>query len=601
MDKLAAKNKIQQLAKDLHEHNHRYYVLSAPSISDFEFDQLLKQLQELEEQFPEFADPNSPSKRVGGDITKDFPTVKHKYPMLSLGNTYSLEEVQEFEARVEKMLNIDAPEYVCELKYDGVAIGITYENGQMVRAVTRGDGEQGDEITANVRTIKSVPLQLKGDSYPAEFEIRGEIFMPLKEFEALNKSREEAGEELLANPRNTTSGTLKMQDSRVVASRNLDCFLYGLYSEESLAEDHYGNLKKAGEWGFKVPPEQDRYIQKCNSVSQIMDFIAYWDEKRYELPFEIDGVVIKVNNYQLQEQLGYTSKSPRWAIAYKFKAEDAITTLESITYQVGRTGAVTPVANLSPVLLAGTTVKRASLHNADQVAKLDLRIGDWVHVEKGGEIIPKVTGVELSRRKADALPVVYPSHCPECDTELVRIDGEAQHYCPNEAGCPPQIKGKIEHFIARKAMNIDGLGSETIDQFFEQNLVHSVADLYELTVEQLIPLDRMAEKSANKIIDGINESKSVPFQRVLFALGIRFVGETVAKTLVKAFKSIESLAEATKEELEATDEIGPRIAESVVGWFNDPENTALVRRLKMSGLQMQAKVNNETSDRKSVV
>ncbi|MEM9023840.1 MAG: NAD-dependent DNA ligase LigA, partial [Bacteroidota bacterium] len=539
MDPQQAREKIAQLTEALNAHNHRYYILDAPTISDYEFDALLRELQDLEAEFPAFADPNSPTKRVGGDITKSFETVQHEYPMLSLANSYSREEIVEFEERIQKLI-VAPVEYVCELKYDGVAIGIRYINGELERAVTRGDGVKGDNITANVRTIRSIPLKLTGN-YPAQFEIRGEIFMPRSVFENLNREKAAAGEALLANPRNTASGTLKMQDSAVVASRKLDCFLYGVYGPDIKADNHFDSVAQAGEWGFKVPRPEQQYIRKCRDISEIMEFIGHWDSARSNLDFEIDGVVIKVNNYRQQDQLGFTAKSPRWAIAAKFKAEQVSTVLETVSYQVGRTGAITPVANLQPVLLAGTTVKRASLHNADQIAKLDIREGDHVYVEKGGEIIPKIVGVDLARRSDGLAALTYITCCPECGTELVRKEGEAQHYCPNETGCPPQIKGRMEHFISRKAMDIDGLGGETIEQLFDAGLIQNIADIYELQEDQLLPLERMAQKSVDNLLTGIEASKQVPFERVLFALGIRYVGETVAKKLAGAFHHLEGL------------------------------------------------------------
>lgn len=578
-----AKVRIKELSHELELHNYNYYVLNTPIISDYEFDLLLKELESLEAEFPLLADENSPTKRVGGDITKKFKQVAHVFPMLSLSNSYSKEEIIEFEERARKLTDADM-EYVCELKYDGVAIGIRYVNGQFYQAVTRGDGAKGEDVSANVKTIRTVPLQLRGD-FPSDFEIRGEIFFPLDEFIRLNQAREEEGEALYANPRNTASGTLKSQDSSLVASRNLSCYLYGVYSKEKISDTHLENVKRAGDWGFRVPRSEDNMIRLCKSIDEIMEFINYWDTERHNLNFEIDGVVIKVNNFMQQEDLGYTAKSPRWAIAYKFKAEAVSTRLESVTYQVGRTGAITPVANLAPVLLAGTTVKRASLHNADQIEKLDLRIGDYVFVEKGGEIIPKVTAVDLSKRRADSMPFEYISHCPDCDTELVRKEGEAQHYCPNEVGCPTQITGRIQHFIGRRAMDIEGLGSETIDQLFEAGLIRNSADLYDLEEEQLLPLERMAQKSVDNMLAGIQKSKEVPFERVLFALGIRYVGETVAKKLARHFNRIENIQAATLEELVLVDEIGQRIAESVVEYFESPEQQRIVERLQAAGLQ----------------
>jgi len=510
MTKEEAKHKIEEISNQLREHNHKYYVLSEPSISDYDFDMLLEELQKLEEQFPEFAFEDSPTKRVGGEVTKDFKTVKHKYRMLSLGNSYSKEDIEDFETRIKKLVENEL-EYICELKYDGVAIGITYKNGKLFQAVTRGDGVQGDDITANVKTIRSIPLQLKGNDYPDEFEIRGELFYPKDIFENLNKEREEIGEDLYANARNTASGTLKMQDSAVVAQRKLDCYLYFVLGENLPFETHYDSIKKAGEWGFKIPTENHNYIKKCKSIDEIFEFINYWDKERNNLNFEIDGVVIKVNNYARQEEIGFTAKSPKWAIAYKFKAERVPTKLLEITYQVGRTGAITPVANLEPVLLAGTTVKRASLHNADQIEKLDIRVNDTVFVEKGGEIIPKIVGVEATQRDIFSAPTQYISTCPECQTQLVRTEGDAKHYCPNEWGCPPQIKGKMQHFISRKAMNIDGLGEETIDLLFENNLVKNSADLFELTYEQLFELESFKEKKSQNIIDGLIASKQIRY------------------------------------------------------------------------------------------
>lgn len=590
MNREDAKNKIDALSAELKEHNYNYYVLSEPTISDYEFDKMLEELIALETEFPEFLSSESPSQRVGGTITKEFPTVKHKYPMLSLGNSYSKEEMQEFMARVHKDLEREV-EYVCELKFDGVAISITYENGRMVRAVTRGDGVQGDEITANIRTIRSLPLKLRDGDYPTEFEVRGEVYFPHKNFEKLNREREEIGEPLYANPRNTASGTLKSQDSAVVASRGLDCFLYSALSDGRLTGSHYGDLMKLKEWGFKV----SEHTKLCQNPEEVFAFLEYWDTERHNLGFEIDGVVIKVNNLDDQEILGFTAKSPRWAIAYKFASEQAVTRLNEVTYQVGRTGAITPVANLEPVLLAGTTVKRASLHNADQIAKLDLHLGDMVQVEKGGEIIPKIVGVDLAQRDANAPVVKYIETCPECGTDLVRNEDEAKHFCPNELGCPPQVKGKMEHFISRKALNVDGLGAETVQQFYDAGLVENVADLYELTFEQIISLDRMADLSTKNILAGLEASKQVPFPRVLFSIGIRFVGETVAKKLAKHFKNIDALMAASHEELIAVDEIGDRIAESVVNFFSDERNREIIERLKNQGLQFEIEDSGEPS------
>lgn len=578
-----AQQKIKDLSAAINQHNYNYYVLSNPTISDYEFDMLLEELQQLESQFPQFADENSPTKRVGGAITKNFETVKHKYPMLSLSNSYSKEEITDFENRIKKLVDGNI-EYVCELKYDGVAIGITYKNGKLFQAVTRGDGVQGDDITENAKTIRSIPLQLKGD-FPDEFEIRGEIFMPHKVFEQLNKEKEEIGEQLYANARNTTSGTLKMQDSAIVAQRKLDSYLYFVLGENLPFNTHLEAIEKAKEWGFKVPLTEKKFIAKCNSVDEIFEFINYWDKARHQLDFDIDGVVIKVNNYNKQQELGMTAKSPKWAIAYKFKAEQAKTKLLEIIYQVGRTGAITPVANLQPVLLAGTTVRRASLHNADQIEKLDIRINDTVLVEKGGEIIPKIVGVETTQRDIFSEPVTYISHCPECNTPLVRKEGEAQHYCPNEWGCAPQIKGKITHFISRKAMNIDGLGEETIDLLVDKNLIKNSADLYELNSDKLFGLEGFKERKIQNILTGVEKSKEVSFERVLFAIGIRYVGETVAKKLAKHFKNIDAIKNATFEELITADEIGEKIAESIIQFFTNETNQSLINQLKNKGLQ----------------
>ncbi len=578
-----AEKKIAALRKTLHEHNHKYYVESAPEISDFEFDRLLEELAALEKTYPEFDDPNSPTKRVGGDITGKFEKVRHTYPMLSLSNTYSTDEIRAWAERVHKGTDREVT-FVCELKYDGVAIGIKYVQGLLVQAVTRGDGETGEDITANVKTIRTVPLKLRGD-YPENFEIRGEIFMPLKVFTEMNAARVDAGDEPYMNPRNTASGTLKLQDSAAVAARRLDCMLYGLYGENLPGESHLENVEAAASWGFKVPSAKERYIERCTSVNEIEAFIAHWETERRKLPFEIDGVVIKVDSYAAQKSLGFTAKSPRWATSFKFKAEQVSTQLEKITFQVGRTGAVTPVANLKPVLLAGTTVKRASLHNADQIERLDIREGDSVFVEKGGEIIPKIIGVDFTARKAESKPFSYAENCPECGTALVRQEGEALHYCPNSAGCPPQIKGRIEHFISRKAMNIDGLGAETVDRLFDAGLIKDVAGLYALTAKDLIALERMAEKSAEKLLAGLEASKNVPFERVLFALGIRYVGETVAKKLARSFETVDVLAAATEEELTETDEIGARIAASVRTFFAEEENRNLVAALRDKGLK----------------
>lgn len=575
------KEKIQQLRDELNQHNYNYYVLDTPTISDYEFDQKLKELQDLEQAHPEFYDENSPTVRVGGSITKNFPTVVHEYRMYSLDNSYSKEDIEEWEQRIIKTLGTDDISFTCELKYDGASIDLLYEDGKLKQATTRGDGIQGDDITANVRTIGSVPLQLRGD-YPQRFYIRGEIVMPKKAFERLNQERVAAGEDPFMNPRNTASGSLKLQDTAEVAKRGLDCLLYFLVGDTGIATQ-FESLEKAREWGFKVP----NYSRLCHSTQEVMDFINEWDTKRHTLPYETDGVVIKVNNVAQQQELGYTSKSPRWAMAYKYKAEQVDTQLESISYQVGRTGAITPVANLKPVLLAGTIVKRASLHNADQIEKLDIHIGDWVYVEKGGEIIPKIVGVNLDKREPDAVPVNYITHCPECDTELVRNEGEAQHYCPNTYHCPPQITGKIQHFISRKAMDIEGLGEETVELLFRSGVIENYADLYEITVEKLLPLERMAKKSAENIVKGIEKSKEVPFERVLFALGIRYVGETVAKKLARHYKNITALENTTVEQLVEVDEIGNQIATSVVNFFQEEYNKELINRLKEYGLQFE--------------
>ncbi len=584
-------SKIDTLSKEIEQHNYNYYVLSQPTISDFEFDKLLEELIILEKENPQFLKPDSPSQRVGGQITKEFQTVKHKYPMLSLGNTYSREELNDFDERVHKAL-VGEVEYVCELKYDGVAIGLKYVDGILVQALTRGDGTQGDDVTANVKTIRSIPIKLKGTNFPKEFEIRGEIFLPRKSFNKINKEREEIDEPLLANPRNAASGTLKMQDSAVVAKRNLDCFLYFILGEGLPFKSHYENLEAAKKWGFKVP-EGDK-IKICSSLNEVSDFINLWDKKRYELDFDVDGIVLKVNRYDQQNSLGFTAKTPRWAIAYKYKAEQACTRLLSISYQVGRTGAITPVANLEPVLLAGTTVKRASLHNADIIEKLDVRVNDYVFVEKGGEIIPKIISVNLDKRGSDVGDKTqYIQTCPECGTELVRKEEEANHFCPNEAGCAPQIKGKIEHFVGRKAMNIDSIGAETIDQLFNAGLIKNIADIYELKNKKdaLLQMDRMAEKSVNNILQGIENSKQVPFERVLFGLGIRHVGETVAKKLARYFKNINALATASRDELLLVDEIGDKIADSNIDYFSKKENKELIERFKSAELLLEI---NET-------
>lgn len=578
---MIVKEKIDQLRADLHRHNYNYYVLNAPEISDKEFDNRMRELQELEKEHPEYQDDNSPTMRVGSDLNKNFTQVAHKYPMLSLGNTYSESEVTDFYDRVKKALNEDF-EICCELKYDGTSISLTYENGKLVRAVTRGDGEKGDDVTDNVKTIRTIPLVLHG-SYPESFEIRGEILMPWEVFEELNREKEAREEPLFANPRNAASGTLKLQNSAIVASRKLDAYLYYLLGEELPCDGHYENLQAAAGWGFKT----SEHMKKAHSLEEVFEYIRYWDTERKNLPVATDGIVLKVNSMRQQKNLGFTAKSPRWAIAYKFQAERALTRLNKVTYQVGRTGAVTPVANLDPVQLSGTIVKRASLHNADIIEGLDLHIGDMVYVEKGGEIIPKITGVDKDARSMlIGEKVKFITHCPECGSKLIRYEGEAAHYCPNETSCPPQIKGKIEHFISRKAMNIDGLGPETVDMFYRLGLIKNTADLYQLTADDIKNLDRMGEKSAENIIKGIEASKEVPFERVLFALGIRFVGETVAKKIAKSFNDIDELENANLEKLINIDEIGEKIAQSILTYFANPLNRELIERLKSTGLQL---------------
>ena len=572
---------IQSLRDELNQHNHNYYVLDKPTISDFEFDQLLKKLQDLEAQHPEFFDENSPTQRVGGMVTKNFETIKHEYRMYSLDNSYSIEDLQDWETRIQKVLGDVPLEYTCELKYDGASISISYENGRLVRAVTRGDGFQGDDVTNNIKTIKAVPIHLKGD-FPDKFDIRGEIILPFAGFEKMNQELIEIGETPYSNPRNTASGSLKLQDSAEVAKRPLDCLLYFVIGNNLPFKTQFEGLQKARDWGFKVPTQS----KLAKNLNEVFEYINYWDKHRHDLPYETDGVVIKVNNLQHQDELGYTAKSPRWAMAYKFKAEQVTTRLNSISYQVGRTGAITPVANLEPVQLAGTIVKRASLHNADQIEKLDIRIGDEVFVEKGGEIIPKI--IAVAQRGNQAEPTKYITHCPECQTELVRSEGEANHFCPNFYGCPPQIIGRIQHFITRKAMDIDGLGGETVALLFNAGLVTNYADLYELKKEQIIPLERMAEKSAENLINGIEKSKTIPFERVLYALGIRYVGETVAKKLAKHYKSIDAIAQASIMDLILVDEIGDKIAQSVVQFFENQENIRIIDRLKSYGVQLES-------------
>ncbi|TGV01681.1 NAD-dependent DNA ligase LigA [Flavivirga rizhaonensis] len=579
---MGTKELIETLRTELREHNYNYYVLDSATISDYEFDKKLKELQELEAKHPEFFDANSPTLRVGGEITKNFETVVHEHRMYSLDNSYSKEDLQDWETRIKKLVDGEI-QYICELKYDGASISLTYENGNLIKAVTRGDGVQGDNVTANIKTIKSIPLQLKGADYPVKFDIRGEIVLPFDGFNKMNEERIEIGEEPYRNPRNTASGSLKLQDSAEVAKRPLECFLYNITGSNLNIKTQFESLEKARAWGFKVP----NAAKLVNSIDEVLEFVDYWNVNRHHLPYETDGVVIKVNGLQQQEELGYTAKAPRWAMAYKFKAEQVSTKLNSITYQVGRTGAITPVANLEPVELAGTTVKRASLHNADQIEKLDIRVGDEVYVEKGGEIIPKILGVDFTKRIHVSQPTVYITHCPECETELVRQEGEAQHYCPNYNGCKPQIIGRIQHFISRKAMDIEGLGGETVALLVNEGLISDYSDLYELTKEEVIPLERMAEKSADNLIQGIALSKNIPFERVLFALGIRYVGETVAKKLAKHYKSIEAIANATEEDLVNVDEIGVKIARSVSVFFKSEVNLHIIDRLKQFGVQLE--------------
>lgn len=578
----SVKHKIEELSRKIEEHNYKYYVEAQPVISDYEFDKLLEELIQLEKEHPEYIKPDSPSQRVGGQITKEFKAVKHKYPMLSLGNTYSEEELSDFDERVKKIIGTDY-EYVCELKYDGVAIGLTYKKGVLVQAVTRGDGEKGDDVTTNAKTIKSIPLKLRGQDYPDEFEIRGEIFMPRKVFDEINKEREEIAEPPLANPRNAAAGTLKMQDSAIVAKRNLDCFLYAVYAEHLPYKNHFDSIKAAKKWGFKT----SEFMEKASGIHDVVDYINKWDTARNNLEFDIDGVVIKINSYEQQRILGFTAKSPRWAIAYKFKAQRVSTLLESISYQVGRTGSITPVANLKPVLLAGTTVKRASLHNADIIEKLDVRIGDTVFVEKGGEIIPKIIGVDETKRHEHSHKVHFITHCPECGAKLIRIADEANHYCPNESGCPPQVKGKMEHFVGRRAMDIDSLGSETIAQLYDAGLVKNSADIYELKKDDLLKLERMAEKSANNLLAGIEASKKIPFERVLFAIGIRHIGETTAKKLAYYFKNIDSIKNANLEQLLEVGDIGETTAKSIMDYFAEPKNFVLIEKLRQNGVQLE--------------
>lgn len=578
---MTTKEQIEALREALRQHNYNYYTLDNPTISDYEFDMKLKELQELEAKHPEFYDANSPSLRVGGEVTKNFETVVHENRMYSLDNSYSKEDLMDWEKRIKKLVDGDI-QYTCELKYDGASISLTYENGELLRAVTRGDGFQGDNVTTNIKTIKTVPLKLKGN-YPEKFDIRGEIVLPFDGFNKMNEARIAAGEEPYRNPRNTASGSLKLQDSAETAKRPLECLLYSIEGRNTGIETQFENLEKARAWGFKVPSD----AKLVNSIDEVLEFVNYWDTARHDLPYETDGVVIKVNSLYQQQELGYTAKAPRWAMAYKFKAEQVSTRLNSISYQVGRTGAITPVANLEPVELAGTIVKRASLHNADQIEKLDIRVNDEVFVEKGGEIIPKIIAVDLSQRPEDSQPTQYITHCPECDTELVRTEGDAKHYCPNYNGCHPQVIGRIQHYISRKAMDIEGLGGETVALLVNAGLISNYSDLYELKKEDVLPLERMAEKSADNLIAGIEASKQIPFERVLYAIGIRFVGETVAKKLAKHYKSIEALSFASIEDLISVDEIGEKIAESVVEFFGSKENYDIVHRLKSFGVQLE--------------
>ena len=582
--------RITELRRKLNEYNYLYYVENNPAVSDSEYDRMMRELQELEAQYPAYADPNSPTRRVGSDISNKFETVRHRYPMQSLSNTYSLEELRDFYDRVEK--ESPGAGFACELKFDGTAISLTYENGRLLRAVTRGDGVQGDDVTANVRTIRSIPLELVGSGYPAYFEMRGEIYMPRQVFDRLNREKQEAGEQLFANPRNAAAGTLKLQSSAIVATRRLDCFLYNVAGDGLPFASHWENLRKAREWGFRISD----HMRLCRGWEEITSYIEEADRLRHELPYDTDGAVVKVDSYALQRRLGSTSKAPRWAVAYKFKAEQALTELLSVEFSVGRTGSVTPVANLSPVQLAGTTVKRASMHNADQIAKLDIRLRDMVYVEKGGEIIPKITGVELSQRPAGSLPIVFPELCPECGTPLVRYEGEANHYCPNQNGCPPQIVGRIVHFISRRAMNIEGIGEETAMLFYKEGLVNNIADLYDLRPEQIAVLPRLGEKSASNIIKSIAGSADVPFERVLYALGIRFVGETTARNIAVHFGSLDAVMTASAEQLEEAEEVGGRIASSVKEYFSDEHNLDIVNRLKNAGLQFETSGANLISD-----
>lgn len=585
--------RIKELRDSLHRYNHSYYILNQSLVSDFEFDNLMKELENLEEKYPEFSDPNSPSKRVGGDITKSFNSVKHNYPMLSLSNSYSKDDIVDFDNRVIKLIDHSFT-YLCELKYDGVAISIVYENGQLLRAITRGDGVSGEDVTSNVRTISSIPLRLMGD-FPKKLEVRGEIIFPRPAFDLLNKERLAKGEQLFANPRNTASGTLKLQDSSEVAKRKLDCFLYALYLDDNITDSAFEQYDMLKKWGFKTPFFDKNYVKPASSIDEVIGFINFWESARINLPFDIDGVVVKVNELSLQKIIGNTAKSPRWAMAYKYKAEQVSTLVKDVFYQVGRTGAITPVADLEPVEISGSIVRRASVHNADQIQKLDLRIGDTVFVEKGGEIIPKIIAVDFTKRNDNQLPLNYISKCPECESDLIRIEGEAQHYCVNSSSCPPQIKGKISHFVGRKQMNIDGVGEETVDLLVSSNLIANVADLYALKKEDILPLDRMAEKSAENIVNGIESSKDVPFHKLLFALGIRYVGETVAKKLANHYENIKSLRIADFESLVNVDEIGDKIAESILEYFSFQENNELIDRLVEFGLNFQKNQTNDDS------
>jgi len=588
MKRAEVKVRIENLRKEIKEHNHKYYVLNEPSVSDFEFDILLNELETLEKKFPEYITDDSPTRKVGSDITTEFVQYEHKYPMLSLGNTYNEEEVRDFDSRIKK-LSGESVEYVCELKFDGASISITYRKGMLFRALTRGDGNTGDDVTLNIRTIRSIPEKIEEAGIPEEFTIRGEIVMPRSVFNSLNEERIRSGITPFANPRNAAAGTIKLLDPKIVSTRPLDCMVYYLLSDKLPLDNHYGNLMKASEWGFRVADS----IRICRNIEEVLNFISYWDKERQNLPYDTDGVVIKVNSLNLQEELGYTAKSPRWAMAYKYKAEEASTKLLSVSFQVGRTGNITPVANLEPVLLSGSTVRRASLHNADQIELLDLHLNDTVYVEKGGEIIPKIIGVDHSVRNNLSEKITFITNCPECGTILVKNEGEANHFCPNYLHCPPQITGRIEHFISRKAMDIEGLGEETIELLYKQNLVRSFPDLYELTPEQLIPLERLGEKSATNILNSIKKSVETPYHRVLFALGIRHVGETVAKTIAGKFRTIDDLIEASAQKLTEIHEIGPKIAASIVNYFADPDNIEIIRKLKLTGIKFRDERDNE--------